>query len=57
MSWTDKLKVRFEHDKNYRVWSLTSKGFLKLTGAASADFSGTGKESSSNTKISLIVLL
>ena len=57
MSWTDKLEVKFKHDKNYRVWSLTGQGFLKLTGAPGVDCSGTGKESSSNTKILLIVLL
>ena len=54
MSWTDK----FEDNRNYRVWSLTGQGYLKLTGGAtSADFSGTGDESSSNTKMLLIVLL
>ena len=53
MSWTD----IFVHNKNYRVWSLTGQGYLKLTGAASADFSGTEEESSSNTKILIIVLL
>ena len=57
MGWTDKLKVNFEHEKNYRVWSLSGQGFLKLTGPTSADFSGTEEESSSNTKILLIVLL
>ena len=59
MSWTDNLKTYFQHGKNYRVWSLAGQGFLKLklTGAPSADFSGTGDESSSNTKILLIVLL
>lgn len=53
MSWTD----IFKDNGNYRVWSLTGQGFLKLTGATSADFSGTGEEGSSNTKILLIVLL
>ena len=57
MGWTDKLKVNFEHEKNYRVWSLSGQGFLKLTGPTSANFSGTEEESSSNTKILLIVLL
>ena len=57
MGWTDKLKVNFEHEKNYRVWSLSGQGFLKLTGPTSADFSGTEEESLSNTKILLIVLL
>ena len=52
MSWTDILK----HNGNYRVWSLTGQSYLKLTGATSADFSGTGDENSSNTKILLIVL-
>ena len=53
MSWTDKLKQDFEHNKNFRVWSLTGQGFLK---APSAERSGTGGERSSNTKILLIVL-
>lgn len=42
------------HDKYYRVWSLTSQGFLTLKpkdggkcGEKFADFSGTGKENSS----------
>ena len=48
---------RFEHNGNYRVWSLTGQSYLKLTEATSVDFSGTGKERSSNTKILLIVLL
>jgi len=55
MSWTG----NFEDDGKYRVWSLTGQGFLKLklTEAPSAECSGTGGESSSNTKILLIVLL
>ena len=53
MSGTDK----FEHNGNYRVWSLTGQRCLKLTEATSVDFSGTGEERSSNTKILLIVLL
>ena len=57
MSWTDNLKGHFEHGKNYRVWSLTGQGFLKLTETSSADCSGTEKESWSNTKILLIVFL
>ena len=57
MSWTNKLTKDVLRDKNYRVWSLTGQGFLKLTGTDSADFSGTAEESSSNTKILLIVLL
>ena len=48
---------RFEHNGNYRVWSLNGQSYLKLTEATSVDFSGTGKERSSNTKILLIVLL
>ena len=50
----------FEHDKNYRLWSLTGQGFLRLTtknGDKIADCRGTGKEDSSNTKILLTVLL
>ena len=42
------------HDKYYRVWSLTSQGFLTLkpkdggnSGEKFADFSGTGKENCS----------
>ena len=54
MSWTDKLKQDFQHNKNFRVWSLTGQGFLK---SPSAERSGTGGERSSNTKILLIVLL
>ena len=57
MGWTDKLTQDVLRDKNYRVWSLTGQGFLKLTGPTSADFNGTAEESSSNTKIVLIVLL
>ena len=48
---------RFEHNGNYRVWSLTGQRYLKLTEATSVDFSGTEEERSSNTKILLIVLL
>ena len=48
---------RFEHNGNYRVWSLTGQCYLKLTEATSVDFSGTEEERSSNTKILLIVLL
>ena len=54
MSWTDRLKQDFEHNKNFRVWSLAGQDFLK---APSAERSGTGGERSSNTKILLIVLL
>ena len=57
MSWTDKLEVNFKNNKNYRVWSLAGQGFLKFTEASGVDCSGTLTESSSNTKILLIVLL
>ena len=57
MTWTDKLKGDFEDGKNYRVWSLTGQGFLKLTGDTNPECSGTVEDSSSNTKILLLVLL